>query len=233
MSAYGERVAHELAADLARAGVVVVSGLAPGIDCAAHAGALASDGATVAVLGEGLSAFAASVRGRRRRLAAALRARGALLSPYAPVLPARGWMFVRRNALIAALARAVVVVEAPRGSGALITAADARRLGRLLFSVPGPVGARTSEGSNALLATGMARACTGLADLAAVLGRPLAGSPDPATDPLLEALAGGALDLDALARRSGLSRDAVRVRLVRLVLSGAVEARADGRYARR
>jgi DNA processing protein len=234
MSAYGERLAHELGGDLARAGAVVVSGLAPGIDCAAHAGALAAGGATVAVLGEGLTAFAASVRGRRRRLAAALRERGALLSPYEPVLPARGWMFVRRNALIAALAEAVVIVEAPLGSGALITAADALRLGRPLFSVPGPVGARTSEGSNALLAAGTARACTGAAVVAAALGLTVARAAAlSAVDPLLEALAGGPLDLDALTRRAAVPRDTVRARLVRLVLAGSVEALADGRYARR
>ncbi|HEV2250692.1 MAG TPA: DNA-processing protein DprA [Candidatus Limnocylindria bacterium] len=231
MSPYGERVARELAAALARAGAVVVSGLAQGIDCAAHASAIEAGGSSVAVLGEGVTSFLANARGRRRRLAVALRERGALLSPYPPIVPARGWMFVKRNAVIAALSRAVVVVEAPVGSGALITAADAVRLGRPLFAVPGPLGARTAEGTNALIASGAARACLGPSDVARVLGLDARASAATA-DPLLEALAAGPLDLDALAHRTRTDRSALRARLVSLVLAGAIVDRGDGRFAR-
>jgi len=231
MSPYGERVARELAAALARAGAVVVSGLAPGIDCAAHASALAAGGSSVAVLGEGITSFVANARGRRRRLANDLRICGALVSPYPPIVPAQGWMFAKRNAVIAGLARAVVVAEAPHGSGALITAADAVRIGRPVFAVPGPLGARGSEGTNALIAAGAARACLGAAHVAKAIG--LVGSvPPPAADPLLDALAAGPLDPDALARRLRVDPRTLRARLVTLVLSGAVVDRGDGRFAR-
>lgn len=231
MTPYGERVARELAAALARSGAVVVSGLAQGIDCAAHRSALASGGSSVAVLGEGITSFVANARGRRRVLATELRAHGALVSPYPPIVPAQGWMFAKRNVLIAALARAVVVVEAPLGSGALITAADAARLGRTVFAVPGPLGARASEGTNALIASGAARTCLGPDDVARAIGVRSAAV-DPVSDPLLDALAGGPLDVDSLARRLGLERAVLRPRLVALVLSGAVVDRGDGRFAR-
>jgi DNA processing protein len=230
MSPYGERVARELALALARAGAVIVSGLAQGIDCAAHGAALDAGGSSVAVLGEGITSFLANARGRRRRLAAALRARGALVSQYPPIVPAQGWMFAKRNAVIAALSRAVIVAEAPTGSGALITAADAVRLGRPLFAVPGPLGARTSEGTNELIASGTARACLGPDEVARVVGLVAARSSSSA-DPLLDALAGGPLDLDELARRTRIDRSALRARLVALVFSGAVVDR-DGRFGR-
>src|SRR5437879_11337989 len=112
----------------AAAGVVVVSGLAQGIDSAAHRGALDGGGRTVAVLGESIPSFVTSVRGRRRPLVARIRASGALVSEYAAPLSARPWMFAQRDATIAALACVVVVVEAGQTSGALITAEHARRL---------------------------------------------------------------------------------------------------------
>ena len=231
MSPYGERVARELGGALARAGGVVVSGLAQGIDCAAHASAIDAGGSSVAVLGEGIASLLANARGRRRRLAVSLRDRGALVSPYPPIVPAQGWMFAKRNAVIAALAGAVVVAEAPQGSGALITAADAIRLGRPLFAVPGPLGARASEGTNALIASGAARACLGPDEVARAIGLN-ASVPAPAADPVLDALAAGPLDLDELARRVPLDRSALRARLVSLVLSGAVIDRGDGRFGR-
>jgi DNA processing protein len=230
MSPYGERVARELAAALARAGAVIVSGLAQGIDCAAHAAAIDAGGSSVAVLGEGITSFLANARGRRRRLAGALRAHGALVSPYPPIVPAQGWMFAKRNAVIAALSRAVIVAEAPTGSGALITAADAVRLGRPLFAVPGPLGARTSEGTNELISSGAARACLGPEAVARIIGLS-AGPLVAAADPLLDALAAGPLDIDELVRRTRIDRSALTARLVALVFSGAVVDR-DGRFGR-
>lgn len=231
MSPYGERVARELSAALAAAGAVIVSGLAPGIDCAAHSSAVEAGGSSVAVLGEGITSFLANAHGRRRHLAARLREHGALVSSYPPIVPAQGWMFAKRNALIAALGRAVVVVEAPAGSGALITAADAVRLGRPLFAVPGPLGARTSAGSNELIAAGTARACLSADAIGAVIGV-TAGLVALDADPLLDALAAGPLDIDELSRRTRLDHGALRARLVALVLSGAVADRGDGRYGR-
>jgi DNA processing protein len=234
MSPYGERVAAELAAALAVAGIVVVSGLAQGIDTAAHRAALDRGGRGVAVLGEGLTSHAASVRGRRRVLARRLEATGALVSQYAPELPPQGWMFAKRNALIAALAGAVVIVEAPFGSGALITAADARSLGRPLYAVPGPLGARGSEGTNGLIANGLATALVGPAVLVARLGSadaaPAAGA--RAFDALLELLASGPADFDELADRVGGGRAVVRSRIVSLLLEGRIRETGDGRFAR-
>jgi len=212
-------------------GAGIVSGLAQGIDCVAHASAVAAGGASVAVLGEGISSFLANARGRRRVLASALRTRGALVSPYPPIVPAQGWMFAKRNGVIAGLAAAVLVAEAPHGSGALITAADAVRLGRPVFAVPGPLGARASEGTNALIASGAARVCLGVDDVVRAVGLEPAALA-PAVDPLLDALAAGPLELDELARRLRIDRGVLRVRLVSLVLAGRVADRGDGRFAR-
>src|SRR5688572_20366625 len=208
MTAYGERVSRDLAAACARAGVVVVSGFAQGIDAAAHRGALDAGGRTVAVLGEGIALFLATVRGRRRPLVPRVRANGALVSQYAPNFCAQPWTFAKRNATIAALAEAVVVIEAGEGSGALITAADARRLGRPLFAVPGPIGSVASLGTNALIASGEARALVSATALLQAIGRPALAAMAEPSDGVLEALASGPLDFDSLARRAGRGRAA-------------------------
>lgn len=230
MTAYGERVARELAGACADAGIVVVSGLAQGIDSAAHRGVLDRGGRTVAVLGEGITLFLVTVRGRRRPLVTRIRSSGALVSEYAPNVCAQPWTFARRNATIAALARAVVIVEAGERSGALITAADARRLGRAVYAVPGPLGSTASVGTNALIAAGRARILGSaeglLADLgvAAVCARAM-------SEPILDALAGGPLDVDALSRAAGGSD--LSSRLMRLILAGSIVSTSDGRYRRR
>lgn len=230
MTAYGERVARELAGACASADVVVVSGFAQGIDSAAHRGALDGGGRTVAVLGEGIALFLATVRGRRRPLAPRIRASGALVSQYAPNFGAQPWTFAKRNATIAALAEAVVVVEAGEVSGALITAADARALGRSLFAVPGPLGSTASVGTNALIASGMARALLGAHALLDAIGLAARASTPSASDPILEALRAGALDADALRRRVRLTEGELAERLLRLTLAGLVTKTPDGRW---
>lgn len=215
MTPYGERVARELAIACAETGVVVVSGLAQGIDAASHAGALDARGETVAVLGEGLAAF--DPHGRRRRLAARIRERGCLASEYPPLMPAQGWMFAQRDATIAALARAVVVVEAPQSSGALITARHAAALGRALYAVPGPLGSPQSAGTNALIAAGTARAVVGPESIGLVCRV-------QASSALLDRLAAGPLSPDALRADPG--------EVAELLLSGRIVALPDGRLAR-
>jgi DNA processing protein len=230
MTAYGERVARELAAVCASAGVVVVSGLAQGIDTAAHRGALDAGGRTIAVLGEGITLFVATVRGRRRPLVPRIRASGALVSQYAPNFCAQPWTFAKRNATIAALAEIVVVVEAGEGSGALITAQDARRLGRPLFAVPGQLGSASSIGTNALIASRRARALLGasvLLDALMLSGPTIPASP---ADPILEALDAGPLDADSLRRRLRHAESELAERLLRLTLAGLVTKTPDGRY---
>ena len=229
MTGYGERVAREIAGACAAADVVVVSGLAQGIDAAAHRGALDAGGRTVAVLGEGIALFIATVRGRRRPLVPRIRASGALVSEYAPTFCAHPWTFARRNATIAALAEAVVIVEAGERSGALITADDARRLGRPLFAVPGPLGSAASVGTNALIACGAAQALVSADALFAARTRSGARTPS-AADPVLAALAVDALDADALRRRVRMSEGELAERLLRLELSGRVMKTPDGRY---
>lgn len=230
MTTYGERLARELAAACAGAEVVVVSGFAQGIDSAAHRGALDAGGRTVAVLGEGIALFVATVRGRRRPLVQRVRASGALVSQYAPSFCAQPWAFAKRNATIAALAEIVVVVEAGERSGALITADDARRLGRPLFAVPGQVGSWSSVGTNALIASRRAEALVGASSLldALALSRPPVSQ--PATDPILAALAAGPLDADSLRRRLRRSEGDLAERLLRLTLAGLVTKTPDGRW---
>jgi DNA processing protein len=232
MTAYGERVAREFAAACVDAGVVVVSGFAQGIDSAAHRGALDAGGRTVAVLGEGIALFIATVRGRRRPLVPRVRANGALVSQYQPNFCAHPWTFAKRNATIAALAEAVVVIEAGETSGALITAADARRLGRPLFAIPGPIGSAASVGTNALIASGGARALVNAAALLEALGRPALGAIEEPPDPVLQALASGSLDIDALARHAGRGRAATESALATHLLGGRVVVTRDGRYRR-
>lgn len=231
LTGYGERVARELAGACAAAGIVVVSGFAQGIDSAAHRGALDAGGRTVAVLGEGIALFLATVRGRRRPLVPRIRTSGALVSQYAPSFCAQPWTFAKRNATIAALAEAVVVVEAGEVSGALITAADARRLGRPLLAVPGPIGSAGSVGTNALIASGAARALVGASALLDVLGESSVTAIAAPSDPVLEALASGPLDFDSLARRAGRGT-ALETALATHLLDGSVVMTRDGLYRR-
>jgi DNA processing protein len=129
-----------------------------------------------------------------------------------------------------------VVVEAPVGSGALITASEARRLGRPVYAVPGPIGAIASAGTNALLASGGAKALTGAAMLLEVFGfsnRPHAQEMDGLDARILDALASSPAGPDSLARIVGVEAGALSSRLARLVIRGAVAAAPDGRFVRR
>ena len=236
MTPYGARVARELASACAEAGIVVVSGLAQGVDSAAHQGALDAHGTTVAVLGAGIASYLADVRGRRRRLAHAIRASGALISEFPPDAPPQVWTFAQRDATIAALGELTVVVEAPLDSGALITADEARKLRRPVYAVPGPIGATASAGANALIASGKANALTGAAMLLEALGAPAPAATedrDAVATRVLDALAAAPADPDALARRLGLSGPAFATTIARLLIRGDIATLADGRLTRR
>jgi DNA processing protein len=148
---YGLDVAESLAADLAARGVTIVSGLARGIDTAAHRGALDAGGRTIAVLGCGIDVVYPPENGA---LAREIERRGALVSQFGPGTPPRPWNFPTRNRTLAALALGVVVVEAGERSGALITAGFAADLGREVFAVPGKITADMSRGSLGLLQEG-------------------------------------------------------------------------------
>ena len=150
-TAYGTRQAERLAYGLAKAGITVVSGMARGIDAAAHQGALSAGGRTVAVLGGGLGQIYPA---EHEGLAAAIAADGVVISEYAPYSKPRGGMFPQRNRIIAALSLATLVIEAPERSGSLITARQAGEIGRECLALPGPVTSRASRGTNRLIREG-------------------------------------------------------------------------------
>ena len=148
---YGVQVAEELGYELAKQGAVVVSGLAKGIDAAAHRGALRAGGFTAAILGCGVDVVYPA---ENRRLYEDILATGVLLSEYPPGTRPEGWRFPERNRIMSGLSLATVVVEADRDSGALITARAALEQGRDVFAVPGPIHAPQSRGCNELIRDG-------------------------------------------------------------------------------
>jgi len=148
---YGIEVTERLAGELAARGVTIVSGLARGIDAAAHRGALGAGGRTVAVLPCGIDIVYPP---EHRALARSIEARGALLSQFAPGVPALPGHFPARNRTLAGLSLGVVVVEAAERSGALISAGFAADLGREVFAVPGRITSATSVGTNRLIQDG-------------------------------------------------------------------------------
>ena len=150
-SAYGRQVARSLGRDLAAAGLIVVSGLARGIDAEAHRGALEASGSTVAVLGCGIDR---DYPAAHRELARQVAATGLVVSEYAPGVEPAPWRFPARNRIVAGLCAATVVVEARERSGALITADFALEEGREVFAVPGEITSALSAGSNGLLRLG-------------------------------------------------------------------------------
>jgi DNA processing protein len=232
---YGRGLARAFARDLGAAGCCVVSGLALGIDAAAHEGALEAGAPTVGVLGSGHRRFFPR---RNAGLAGRIVAGGgAVLSPYPPDAPAYPSQFLARNAVVAALSDAVVVIEAPARSGALNTAGWAA--GRIpVFAVPGDVDRAAVQGCLALLRDG-ATLARHAGDVLEALGRgarlPLAPPGPSSTDPigarLLALLEAGEAALDDLVVRSGLEPAAALAALSLLELGGAVERRGPACYA--
>jgi len=221
------RLAHALAGEAARAGRTVVSGGALGIDAAAHEGALAAGGRTVAVLGSGLDRpYPVRNLGLFERVATS----GALVTPFPPGVAPRRENFPRRNGIVAALADHVLVVEARGRSGALITAAAARGFGRPLGATPGSVG------TDRLIAAG-ARPVASPEDLGAwfagELPRPVAPPPPtPEAERALAACDAVPRHAEEIAARAGLDEDAGRVALGFLELWGLVSRGTGGRFVR-
>jgi DNA processing protein len=235
----GRRRARRLAHDLARSGVCVVSGLALGIDGAAHEGALAARAPTVGVLGGGHDHFFPP---RNRELAARIAAGGgAVVSPFAPGVVPKPWLFLARNAIIAALSDAVVVVEAAARSGALNTAGHAADHGIPVLAVPGDVDRPKAAGCNALIRDGATLVRDADDILAALPSFALAPRPRRRThaagcdenDPLpvrrvLDALRDGPCDAAALADRVDLPPALLFPLLIELELSGRITHGPDG-----
>ena len=228
-SSYGRSVARSLARELASAGLVIVSGLARGIDGEAHRGALDVDGRTVAVLGCGVGRDYPAAHGE---LAARICERGLVVSEYEPGVEPAPWRFPARNRIIAGLCGATVVVEARERSGALITADFALEDGREVMVVPGEITSALSHGTNALLRLG-ATPVTSAADVLESFGMVRVVEPPEALGGpaavLLERLAESPASIDELARLSGAPPGDVAAALIELELAGRIRE-ADGVY---
>lgn len=231
---YACEVSRGLGADLAARGVTVVSGLARGVDSAAHQGVLAAGGRTVAVLGSGVDVVYPP---EHAGLAAAIARRGLLASECPPGTTPRPAHFPLRNRIISGLSRAVVVVEASERSGSLITARLALEQGREVMAVPGNVLSGRNRGAHALLRDG-ARIVESADDVADELGlgpaaAPGGGRPREAPDAILRHMdAGEVYGVDDLAARSGLDSGALLARLTDLELAGRVVRAGAGRFVR-
>jgi DNA processing protein len=219
-SGYGATVARSVARELAAAGLVVVSGLARGVDGEAHRGALDAGGTTVAVLGCGIDRdYPAAHADLARRIAEA----GLIVSEYAPGVEPAPWRFPARNRVVAGLCAAAVVVEARERSGALITADLALEEGREVFAVPGEITSALSAGTNGMLKLG-ATPLTSAADVLVSFG--IEAVVSDTGEPLLELLPATA---DELVRATGRAAAEIARELVELELAGSVVAR-DGVY---
>lgn len=242
----GRADAHEFAAHFARTGLGITSGLALGIDTAAHEGALAGGGFTVAVCGTGLDTLYPQTN---VPLARRISERGALVSEFPPGTPPLPQNFPQRNRLISALSLGVVVIEAARRSGSLITARYAGDQGREVFALPGSIHSPQSHGCHQLIRTG-AKLVETVQDVLEELKLPIknqilnpprkaagsapsgAGAMDKASEILLHALGFAPASLDQLVARTGLSAGPVASMLLMLELQGKIEVAPGGRYLR-
>lgn len=232
---YAMDAAVRLAEELAGHGLTVVSGLARGVDGAAHRGCIAGGGQTVAVLGSGPDVIYPS---EHRKLAQDVAAHGTIVSELGPGAPPLPEHFPLRNRLISGISLAVVVVEASEKSGSLITAACALEQGRDVMAVPGSILSGRNRGSHALLKDG-AKVVEDAVDILEELGWPSRDSA-PArdgkyliSDPLLDRMAPGeAYDLDALAELSGLAGPDLLARMTAWELQGRVSRLPGGRFRR-
>jgi DNA processing protein len=245
-SPYGLSVAAQLAGDLAACGLVIVSGMARGIDSAAHRGALTEAGVTVAVLGSGVDVVYPP---EHAALAREIEKDGAVVSELVPGTPPLPMFFPRRNRIISGLSRAVVVIEAGDRSGSLITARCALEQGRDVLAVPGNVLSGRNRGAHGLLRDG-AKIVESADDILEELGMAAAvrppggerrGGPSPSLAPprpqnpdaVLECLTPGEpSDLDEISERSGLNSARLLPRLFELELQGLVRRVGGGRFVR-
>jgi DNA processing protein len=234
-SPYGVAVAEELGHLLSSAGLIVVSGMARGIDAAAHRGALEAGGTTLAVLGGGPDVIYPA---GERRLYARIVERGAAISEWPSAVAPTKWCFPARNRIMAALSQVTVVVEAAERSGSLITARLANDLNRTVGAVPGPVNSWLSAGPNHLLADGalLVRDAQDVLDSMLGIGARSVRGQGPELEPELAAALSlveqGHSSCDAMAGALDAPAQRAAIALSRLELLGYVRADAAGRYAR-
>lgn len=237
-TAQGERNAENFSKVLSEAGLTIASGLALGIDAAAHRGGLAGPGSTIAVLGTGIDVLYPR---RNAELAAAIAARGILVSEFPLGTAPAAQNFPRRNRLISGLAQGCLVVEAALASGSLITARTAADQGREVFAIPGSIHSPLSKGCHALIKNG-AKLVESAEDILAELGgfRPsgyasttaAAPSTAPAEAGLLQHMGHDPVDVDSLCTRAGMSAEQVSSELLRLELDGRITSLPGGLYQR-
>ncbi|MDD5365006.1 MAG: DNA-processing protein DprA [Gallionellaceae bacterium] len=229
----GKRDAEAFARSLAEAGLTIVSGLADGIDAAAHKGGLAGNGCGVAVVGTGLDRVYPA---RNRELAHRLAAGGAMVSEFPLGTPPKPGHFPRRNRIISGLSMGVLVVEAAPQSGSLITARLAAEQGREVFAIPGSIHSSLTKGCHQLIKQG-AKLVESAADILEELNLPwamamAAKTGEPEADPLLDLMGTGPIGLDELANRSGLTVDNLSAMLFAHEMEGRVAVLPGGLYQR-
>ncbi len=241
-TAQGNSNAEQFARSFSNAGLSIVSGLAQGIDAAAHRGALAGEGSTIAVLGTGADILYPP---GNAALAAEIATRGLLLSEFALGTKALAHNFPRRNRLISGLAQGCLVIEAALASGSLITARAAAEQGREVFAVPGSIHSPLSKGCHALIKSGAKLAESAedvLAELSAfrrtgfastrAAPNAAAAPPGGAEEPLLACMGFDPVDVDSLCARAGLPAERVSADLLRLELAGRITVLPGGLYQR-
>ena len=229
---HGVSNAEHFARAFSAAGLTIVSGLALGIDAAAHRGGLDAAGSTIAVLGTGADILYPQ---RNRALGERIASEGLIVSEFSLGTPPHGANFPRRNRVISGLARGCLVVEAALASGSLITARLAAEQGREVFAIPGSIHSPHAKGCHALIKQG-AKLVESAEDLLQELGvQGLAARPaatDPVISGLLAHLGYDLCDIDTLCARSGLTAAAVSAMLLRLELDGKVASLPGGLYQR-
>jgi DNA processing protein len=238
-SAQGASNAEQFARSFSAAGLTIVSGLAQGIDAAAHRGGLAGEGSTIAVLGTGVDVIYPRAH---EALAADVAARGLLLSEFPLGSKALAYNFPRRNRLISGLAQGCLVVEAALASGSLITARTAADQGREVFAIPGSIHSPMSKGCHALIKSGaklVESAEDVLSELAAFrrtgfasTRAQIASASDDADEPLLACMGFDPVDVDSLCARASLPAEKISAELLRLELAGRIAALPGGLYQR-
>ncbi len=236
-SSYGREIAHQLATELARNGITVVSGLALGIDTIAHSAALKAGGRTLSVLGSGVDQIYPT---QNRRLAEAIRDQGAIISEYWLGTRPEAMNFPPRNRIISGLSQAVIIVEAGKRSGALITATFAAEQGREVFAIPGSILHPGSIGCNQLIQQG-ATPLLSIDDVLdqlqvdrmreATIVRQSVQS-DPSEQEILNLLSTDSLHIDEIARRTTLSTAQISSLLAVMELKGLVRQFDRLRYAK-
>lgn len=223
---YALEVSRQIALDLTSAGMVVVSGLARGVDSAAHRAVVAARGRTIGVLGCGVDRIYPA---EHKDLARKMEEGGAVLSEFPPGVAPLPHHFPQRNRLISGLSLAVVVVEAPERSGSLITASAAAEQGREVMVVPGPVTGGRNRGGHLLIRDG-ARVIESADDILQELNLPRAGTASRATGAALAAVED--FTVDELAARTGERPHVVLARLLDLELAGQIQRIGGGRFCR-